>query len=114
MLANLVENAIKYSNGQHKHVSVETGTRDSRAWVRVSDNGPGIAPEHISHIFDRFYRVDKARSRDEGSDPDKSSPGGSGLGLSIVQWIALAHGGEISVESVPGGGTTFEVRFKAA
>jgi heavy metal sensor kinase len=114
MLANLVENAIKYSNGQNKHVSVETGTRDGRAWVRVSDNGPGIAPEHIPHLFDRFYRVDKARSREDGSDPDKSSPGGSGLGLSIVQWIALAHGGEISVESVPGTGTTFEVRFKAA
>jgi heavy metal sensor kinase len=114
MLANLVENAIKYSSGQNKHVSVETGTRDGRAWVRVSDNGPGIAPEHIPHLFDRFYRVDKARSRDDGSDPDKSSPGGSGLGLSIVQWIAQAHGGEISLDSVPGGGTTFEVRFKAA
>lgn len=114
MLANLVDNAIKYSNGKNKRVSVETGTSDGRVWVRVSDNGPGIAPEHIPHLFDRFYRVDKARSRADGSDPDKSSPGGSGLGLSIVQWIALAHGGEISVESVPGIGTTFEVRFIAA
>ncbi len=114
MLANLVDNAIKYSNGKNKRVSVETGTSDGRVWVRVSDNGPGIAPEHIPHLFDRFYRVDKARSRDDGSDPDRSSPSGSGLGLSIVQWIAQAHGGEISVESVPGAGTTLEVRFKPA
>jgi heavy metal sensor kinase len=113
MLTNLVENAIKYSNGENKRVSVETGANDGSAWVRVSDNGLGIAPEHIPHLFDRFYRVDKARTREDGSDPEIGSPGGSGLGLSIVQWIARAHGGEISVESVPGQGTTFEVRFKA-
>ncbi len=62
MLSNLVENAIKYSTGEHKRVWAETGTSEGSAWVRVSDNGPGIAPEHIPHLFDRFYRVDKART----------------------------------------------------
>jgi heavy metal sensor kinase len=113
MLSNLVENAIKYTTGDNKRVSVETGTGGGSAWVRVSDNGPGIAPEHLPHLFDRFYRVDKARTRDEGTESAPRSPSGSGLGLSIVQWIALAHGGDIRVESTPGSGTSFEVRFPA-
>ncbi len=114
MLSNLVENAIKYSTGDHKRVWVETGATDGRAWVRVSDNGPGIAAEHIPHLFDRFYRVDKARTREAGTDGDGNSPNGSGLGLSIVQWIAQVHGGKVYVESTPGAGTSFEVRFEAA
>jgi len=113
MLSNLVENAIKYMTGDKKQVTVETGTADGTAWVRVSDTGPGIAPEHISHLFDRFYRVDKARSRDTDVEADPNKPSGSGLGLSIVQWIAQAHGGEVRVESTLGTGTTFEARFKA-
>jgi two-component system OmpR family sensor kinase len=111
MLSNLVENAIKYTNGDTRRVCVETGTTEGSAWVRVSDTGPGIAPEHLPHLFDRFYRVDKARSRDDGTDSDPKAPGGSGLGLSIVQWIAKVHGGQVHVESTPGKGTTFEVRF---
>jgi signal transduction histidine kinase len=114
MVSNLVENAIKYTTGDKKQVCVETGTADGTAWVRVSDTGPGIAPEHIPHLFDRFYRVDKARTREAETESDPGAPSGSGLGLSIVQWIAQVHGGEVRVESKPGAGTTFEVRFKAA
>jgi len=113
MLSNLVENAIKYTTGDKKRVWVETGTTDGAAWVRVSDTGPGIAPEHLPHLFDRFYRVDKARTRDTGTESDPGVPNGSGLGLSIVQWIAQVHAGDVRVESTPGAGTTFEVRFKA-
>jgi heavy metal sensor kinase len=111
MVSNLIENAIKYTDGDDKKVCIETGVTDDRAWVRVSDNGPGIDPEHLPHLFDRFYRVDKARTR--ASDEDSESPTGSGLGLSIIQWIAQAHGGEVLVESTPGNGSRFEVRFEA-
>ena len=113
MISNLVENGIKYTTGENKKVCIETGTTDGSAWVRVSDNGPGIAPEHLSHLFDRFYQIDKARTRgaDEAADP--KSPGGSGLGLSIVQWIAKSHGGDVKVQSLVGAGTNFEARFKA-
>jgi signal transduction histidine kinase len=114
MLSNLVENAIKYSTGENKRVWVETGAADGSAWVRVSDNGPGIAAEHIPHLFDRFYRVDKARTREPEAGGDGTSPNGSGLGLSIVQWIAQVHGGKVVVESTPGVGTCFEVRFQTA
>jgi signal transduction histidine kinase len=112
MVTNLVENAIKYSQGDGQHVHVETGRRETQAWLRVEDNGPGIAPEHLLHIFERFYRVDKARSRDleggETSDGSRESSG-SGLGLSIVQWIAQAHGGKVSLQSEVGKGSVFEV-----
>jgi signal transduction histidine kinase len=108
MVSNLIENAIKYTEGEEKKVYIETGVTDGCAWVRVSDNGPGIAPEHLPHLFDRFYRVDQARTRD-----DSDAPTGSGLGLSIIQWIAQAHGGEVYVESTPGDGSSFEVRFEA-
>jgi heavy metal sensor kinase len=111
MISNLIENAIKYTDGNDKKVCIETGTTDSHAWIRVSDNGPGIAPEHLPHLFDRFYRADKARAR--AMDEDSESPTGSGLGLSIIQWIAQAHGGEVHVESTPGNGSSFEVRFEA-
>jgi heavy metal sensor kinase len=112
MLSNLVENAIKYSRGESKRVRLETGAADGFAWVRVADTGPGIAPEHLPHLFERFYRVDPARGRPSGSAAEPDPAGGSGLGLSIVQWIARAHGGEVRVESTLGRGTTFEVRFK--
>jgi heavy metal sensor kinase len=111
MVSNLIENAIKYTAGDDKRVCIETGVTDNYAWVRVSDNGPGIAPEHLPHLFDRFYRADKARVR--ASDEDSESPSGSGLGLSIIQWIAQVHGGEVHVESTLGNGSSFEVRFGA-
>jgi heavy metal sensor kinase len=114
-LANLIENAIKYAGGREGrggHVHIETGSRESggkrRAWVEVADDGPGIAAEHLPRLFDRFYRVDKARTREEEESGDKQ-PDGSGLGLSIVQWIIHAHNGEIRVRSEPGAGTTFEI-----
>jgi signal transduction histidine kinase len=96
-------------------VRIETGSRpDGRqpaAWIRVIDNGPGIPAEYLPHLFDRFYRIDKARSRQEDDEtaPELKSLAGSGLGLAIVQWIALAHGGKVSVTSEIGKGSTFQV-----
>jgi signal transduction histidine kinase len=115
MLTNLVENAIKYSATITKpQVNISTGRREEAgrevAWVRVRDNGIGIASEQISHIFDRFYQADVARSRSnvEGNLSGQDSSG-TGLGLAITQWIVKAHHGDIRVESVVGQGSTFEV-----
>jgi signal transduction histidine kinase len=120
LVANLVENAIKHSRGAGQRVQVETGFDPGKlagqpayGWVRVEDNGPGIAPEHLSRIFDRFYQVDRVRSHnaDElgtaGLDGQPSA--GSGLGLSIVQRITHAHGGEVSVKSEVNQGSVFSV-----
>ncbi len=117
MLTNLIENGIKYTSGFGKRVYIELACEQKR-WgiVRVQDDGPGISDEHLPYLFERFYRVDKARSRKQkgpvqSSKPGNAEPGGSGLGLSIVQWIVQAHGGEIRVESKIGAGTLFEVRL---
>jgi signal transduction histidine kinase len=117
MLTNLIENGIKYTSGIGKRVYIELACEQKR-WgvVRVQDDGPGISDEHLPYLFERFYRVDKARSRRQkgpvqSSKPGNAEPGGSGLGLSIVQWIVQAHGGEIRVESKIGAGTLFEVRL---
>jgi signal transduction histidine kinase len=118
MLTNLIENGIKYTSGIGKRVYVELACEQNR-WgvVRVQDDGPGISDEYLPSLFDRFYRVDKARSRRQqettpGKKPDhEEEPDGSGLGLSIVQWIVQAHGGEIRVESSIGAGSLFEVRL---
>lgn len=112
MLTNLIENGIKYTSGIGKRVHVELAREEER-WgvVRVQDDGPGISDEHLPSLFDRFYRVDKARSRRQSGKLTNDEPGGSGLGLSIVQWIVQAHGGEIRVESAVGVGTLFEVRL---
>ena len=117
MMTNLVQNAIKYVKGEHKIVKVAAGSEGKSTqafgWVRVSDNGPGIPKEHLSHLFDRFYRVDKARTRldESGAEADLSNATSTGLGLAIVQWIARVHGGEASVRSEVGQGSTFEVRL---
>ena len=113
VMLNLVENAIKYTaqntDDKLRHVRVETGTHPSRTlgWVRVTDTGPGIPSQHLDHLFDRFYRVDQSRTRND----DDTSPTGSGLGLAIVESIAKLHGGSIKVESKIGDGTTFEITF---
>jgi heavy metal sensor kinase len=101
LLLNLLDNAIKYtpSRGQ---VTAGWTADDTQIELWVRDTGAGIGPEHLPHIFDRFYRADKARSRAEG---------GVGLGLSICRWIAQAHGGSISVESAPREGSTFTARL---
>jgi signal transduction histidine kinase len=123
MLANLVENGIKYTAGKGNLVEVETGIgglnenspdKGKWAWIRVRDNGPGIAPQHLPYLFDRFYQADKARGAGaKSSEPSLGQPEdklrGSGLGLSIVRWVAELHGGKVRVESEEGQGTTFEV-----
>jgi two-component system phosphate regulon sensor histidine kinase PhoR len=100
MLSNLVDNAIKF-NRENGSVTIrhERGARDR---ITVTDTGEGISPEHCQRIFERFYRVDRARSREMG---------GTGLGLAIVKHLARAQGGEVSVESTPGKGSTFVIEL---
>jgi heavy metal sensor kinase len=99
LFLNLLDNAIRYTPGGGT-ISVTFSAERQRAAVAIADTGIGIPPEDLPHIFERFYRVDKARSRAEGS---------SGLGLSICQYIAEVHGGKTGVESQPGKGSTFTV-----
>ncbi|MBD3258926.1 PAS domain-containing protein, partial [candidate division GN15 bacterium] len=98
---NLIDNAIKYSES-NSEVRVSAEVDNGGVAVRVSDEGCGIAPEHLSRLFERFYRVDKARSREVG---------GTGLGLAIVKHIALAHRGQVTVDSTPGEGSTFTIHL---
>ena len=98
---NLIDNAIKYTP-RGGSVHVELAKQGKTAVVRVADNGIGIPEEDQLHIFDRFYRVDKARSRETG---------GTGLGLSIVKQIVLLHDGNISVSSKENEGSTFTVEL---
>ncbi len=97
VIRNLVQNALKAGSTR---ITVEVSKALDHVSISVSDNGSGIAPEHLSKLFDRFYRVDS--SRDRGA-------GGSGLGLSIVKWIVEAHQGELRVTSTLGTGSRFEV-----
>ena len=99
MVINLLDNAIKYT-ADGGSVSVKLWREEGRIKLRVADNGIGIQAEAAAHVFERFYRADKARSRAEG---------GSGLGLPIVKWIAEAHQGSVSLESAPGHGSSFTV-----
>jgi heavy metal sensor kinase len=101
-VVNLVHNAVKFSpvNGS---VRVVVGNSGKAAMIEVHDSGPGISEEHRAHIFERFYRVDKARAR---------SAGGAGLGLSIAQWAVNIHGGTIEVESAQGGGAILGSIFR--
>ncbi len=103
ILLNLADNAIKYTpNGG----MITLGLEKIEGWVKitVTDTGIGISAEDQAFVFDRFYRTDKARSR---------ALGGSGLGLSIVQWIAYAHQGKVTVNSVPQEGSTFTLWLPA-
>ncbi len=100
---NLVENAISYTRPRDE-VIVSTGDDEDTAWLEVADSGPGIAAEHLPHVFERFYRGDEARER----------TGGAGLGLAIARAIAEAHGGQITVGNRPGGGAVFRLELQAA
>lgn len=96
-IVNLIINAIKYSN-ENKTITVKVEKHDKYIAIDVIDQGFGIAPEHLPRIFERFYRVDKARSRKQG---------GTGLGLSIVKHTAQIHNGYVDVKSIQGFGSTF-------
>jgi two-component system phosphate regulon sensor histidine kinase PhoR len=105
VLANLVDNAIKYGRVNGSVVVGGKKLADGRLEIFVRDDGPGIPPEALERVFERFYRVDKARSRDQG---------GTGLGLAIVKHIVHAHGGEVRVASELGQGATFFFTLPAA
>ena len=100
MLTNLIDNGIKFSRDDGTvAISYESGARDM---ILVRDNGDGIPAQHLERLFERFYRVDRARSRDMG---------GTGLGLAIVKHLALLHRGEVTVTSELGKGTTFTIHL---
>ncbi|MGQ9503212.1 MAG: sensor histidine kinase [Anaerolineae bacterium] len=101
LFLNLLDNAVKYTppGGQ---VTLRAGKEQTGVWVAVSDTGPGIPSEHLPHLFERFYRVEEARSRESG---------GAGLGLAIVYEIARWHGGTVEVQSEPGCGATFIIHL---
>lgn len=103
VLINLLDNAIKYTPKNGK-ITIRSQERDSRVVTTITDTGVGIPHESLPRVFERFYRVDKARSRDMG---------GTGLGLAIVKHIVESHGGEVMVESEVGQGSTFGVSFIA-
>jgi two-component system phosphate regulon sensor histidine kinase PhoR len=102
ILSNLIDNAIKYASGTS--VTLSAGVRDEEVFISVKDKGPGIAAKHVPRLFERFYRVDRGRSRDVG---------GTGLGLSIVKHLTDALGGHVVVESLPGVGSTFTIHLPA-
>ena len=104
ILSNLIENALRYTSAGAIAVDTSPATGGG-VTIAVRDTGVGIAPEHLSRIFERFYRADPARSRSEG---------GTGLGLAIVRHLVEAHGGRVSAESGVGEGTTVFVTFPAA
>ncbi|MFO0953441.1 MAG: HAMP domain-containing sensor histidine kinase [Isosphaeraceae bacterium] len=101
VVTNLLTNALTY-NRPRGEVRVSTTVAGDDALLTVADTGVGIPAEDLPFVFDRFYRVDRARSRESG---------GSGLGLAICKSVVAAHGGSIAVESEPGRGTTFTVRL---
>lgn len=104
VMSNLLENAAKY-NREHGSISIVTGRDDNGVTVKIEDTGIGIPEEALPHIFEPFYRVDQSRSR---------AVGGAGLGLPLVKDIVEKHGGEVTVKSAAGEGTTFILRFPAS
>jgi len=102
VIVTLLDNAVKYTPSGG-HVAVRVARHHRKAVITISDTGVGIPAESLAHIFERFYRVDKARSRDEG---------GTGLGLAIARTIVEAHGGDIHIESQPNAGTTVTIELR--
>jgi signal transduction histidine kinase len=100
LIGNLMQNALRYSSDRPGAVRVTIGTERDRAFMTFEDDGPGLPPEALERVFDRFYRVDRGRSR---------AMGGSGLGLAIVRYIAEAHGGRVWAKNRPAGGASFHV-----
>ena len=103
MFINLIDNAIKYTP-ERGSIGIHISQPDSYFRVEIADTGVGIPKEHLPRIFERFYRVDKTRSR---------KLGGTGLGLSIVKHIVIMHGGKINVQSEEGKGSRFIVELPA-
>ena len=103
-VANLLENAVRLAPSGSR-IRLAVGSERGLAWIAVSDEGPGIAPEHQPRVFDRFWRADKGRSRADG---------GTGLGLSIVRQIAQSHGGDVQLQSKLGVGSTFTIWLPVA
>ena len=103
-VANLLENAVRLAP-QGSRIRLATGSEGDQAWIAVADEGPGIAPEDQPHVFDRFWRADKGRSRADG---------GTGLGLAIVRQIAEGHGGQVRLRSKVGVGSSFVIWLPVA
>jgi signal transduction histidine kinase len=103
-VANLLENAVRLAP-EGSRIRLATGSEGDRAWIAVTDEGPGIAPEDQPHVFDRFWRADKGRSRADG---------GTGLGLAIVRQIAESHSGEVRLQSKVGVGSSFVIWLPVA
>ena len=101
---NLVNNAVRYTPAGGSVQLLWRVLEDGQGEFSVTDSGPGIAPEHIPRITERFYRVDRSRSRETG---------GTGLGLAIVKHVAQRHGAQLRIESSPGKGSTFAILFPA-
>jgi signal transduction histidine kinase len=103
-VANLLENAVRLAP-EGSRIRLATGSEGDQAWIAVADEGPGIAPEDQPHVFDRFWRADKGRSRADG---------GTGLGLAIVRQIAEGHGGQVRLQSKAGVGSSFVIWLPVA
>ncbi len=101
MCYNLIDNGVRYTPGGG-HVTVTTGLRQGRPFLTVKDDGIGIAPEHHQRVFERFYRVDKSRSK---------ASGGTGLGLAIVKHGAIIHEADVALDSAPGKGAAVSIKF---
>ena len=104
-MSNLVSNAIRYTPAGGQIAVAWRLSGDRRGEFSVRDSGPGIAPEHLPRLTERFYRVDRSRSRETG---------GTGLGLAIVKHVAQRHGGELRIDSTPGTGSTFTIVLPAS
>jgi signal transduction histidine kinase len=104
LLTNLLQNALRYASSAPEAVHVTVQRGPTEAWLSVADDGLGLPPDALERVFDRFYRVDRARSRGQG---------GTGLGLAIVRHIAEAHYGRVWAENRQGGGACFHVHLPA-
>lgn len=102
VVLNLFHNAVQHTDAEAGRIRITLSRSGAQTELSVADNGPGIPPEHVPHVFERFYRSESSRTRRSG---------GAGLGLSISKSIVEAHGGTISVESSPGEGSTFRIRL---